>query len=244
MAALAVLAIALPRARGVRFAAIILLVVAAIDVATVVSVRTVRTDFASRSRLHLDREAQQMRREIGSVESRLDAVAASVDLNASSTRAEQFRTLHHLPLPARSGARFVGPDDEVLAWWGDELRVNGDMSYGFDATSLYITRSRELTDPKGTLQLFQRIVNQPKSHSLLDPDDDWITGSIFHAGPLRGEPGSIRYVVERRPDSTLYVDLMPRSVMEVVATRDANGWHYSRMAVVPDHGATIDLLSP
>ncbi len=240
VAGLAAAAIVVARARTSRFAAIALLTVAAIDVATLVSVRVVRTEFGSRSTLHLNREAQQMRREIAGVQTRLDAIAASIAANQIASRPDLFRTLRHLALPKNAGVRIVGPDDEILAWWGDELRVNGDLSYGFDATSLYVIRSREIEQPKATLQVFQRIVNEPKSHSLLDPDDDWISGSIFHAGALRGEPGSRRYVIERKGGSTLYVDLMPRSVAEVVATREMLGRDLAALLLAA--GALVLLL--
>src|SRR5207245_3838816 len=74
-----------------------------------------------------------------------------------------------------------------------------------------------------TVQAFERIVNQPKAHSIFDPDDDWIVGTIFHAGVLRQEIGTQRYVIERRPDSTLWIDVTPRSRADAVASTRAAG---------------------
>lgn len=224
VAVFAALALVLGRSRAARIAALLLLVVASIDAATAVALRVESREFVRRSQLHLDREAEHMRRDIRAVESRLDATAATIagriaETNAR-TSAELFRVVRSTPLPADAGVRIIGGGGIVLAWWGGELRVSGNTTYEFDATSLYITRSRTLSAPAARLQVFQRIVNEPKAHSLFDADDDWIAGSVFHAGALRAERGSRRYVIERRPNSTLYADLVPRNSADVLtATR-------------------------
>src|SRR5437870_1834280 len=91
------------------------------------------------------------------------------------------------------------------------------------AIDLYILRSQSLSNPAVTVQAFQRVVNQPKAHSIFDPDDDWIMGTVFHAGVLRQESGTRRYVVERRPDSALWIDVAPRSSAEAVESTRAAG---------------------
>ena len=199
--------------------ALFLLVVAAIYAVTEVAVSYERREFAARSRLHLDREADRFRSDILGIEARLDAQATRLATRLANggdgTPSDLFRDVRQLSLPPGGGARILSASKDVVAWWGDELRVSGDISYGFDATSLYLTRSR--TAGPTTVQVFQRIVNEPKAHSLFDPDDDWVSGSVFHAGVLRAEPGARRYIIDKRPDGWLYVDLMPRSQAEVVA---------------------------
>ena len=51
--------------------------------------------------------------------------------------------------------------------------------------------------------------------------DAWITSIIFHGGFLRQQPESHRFLVNRRPESALYVDLRSQTQSEVVnATRE------------------------
>jgi nitrogen fixation/metabolism regulation signal transduction histidine kinase len=209
---LAIAALIAGRAHSTRLAALILAVAGIIDIGTVAAVRSAASNFETRSRRHLDREANRMRREILTIEARLDQRAASVARRINGrSRAELFGILNATALASGQGIRVVDNDGSVRAWAGDELRGTGRLSYAFDATSLYITRSRD------NVQVFQRVVNAPRAHSIFDPDDDWIRSSIFHAGVLRAEPGSRRFILERRPDSTLYVDLMPRSTADVSA---------------------------
>ena len=243
-AVLAVAALLLGRGRALRFAAIVILIVSAIDVVTVVALSRIRSNFAARSTTHLDAEAQRVRQDVRMIEGRLEANVAEIaaEIEARGTdRRRLFRSLRHAQLPAGGGARIVTAGGEVVAWWGDELRVSGELSFGFDATSLYITRSRKLPRQGLTVQAFQRIVNQPKSHSIFDPDDDWVTGTIFHAGALRGESGSRRYVVERRPDSVLWIDLTPRSRQDVLTA--AAGVGHSVAALFLAAGALLLLLA-
>ena len=210
---LAVAAIALGRAHTARLAGLFLAVVALIDVATAAATLRGRDDFDLRSRMHLDREANHVRRDILATEAQLDrAVAALAPKVATTNRADLFHALSEVPLSAGQGVRVMDKDGTVRAWWGDELRVSGTTSYAFDATSLYVTRSRD------GIQAFERIVNVPKPHSLFDPDDDWIRESTFHGGALRATPGSRRYIIAKRPDSTLYLDLLPRSAADVAAS--------------------------
>ena len=111
------------------------------------------------------------------------------------------------------GARLVTPSGEVLAWWGEELRVSGMAAYQFDVTNVYILRSRNINAPRPLLiEMFQRIINRvPHEHSLFDEDDDWINGYVYHAGALRQRPEAKRFLLEQRPDATLYVDIVPRT---------------------------------
>jgi len=66
------------------------------------------------------------------------------------------------------------------------------------------------------------VPNALKGRKLLDPDDDWISAMIFHAGVLRQDGGTRRAVIDRQPSGTLWVDLTPRLKSEVVdVTRSA-----------------------
>jgi nitrogen fixation/metabolism regulation signal transduction histidine kinase len=210
---LAVAALFLGRAHTPRLAGLFLAVVAFIDVVTAIATIRGRVDFDVRSRMHLNREANHVRHDILATEARLDrTVAAIAPRVATANRADLFNALSTMPLGTGQGVRVMEKDGTVRAWWGDELRVSGNTTYGFDATSLYVTRSRE------GIQAFERIVNVPKPHSLFDPDDDWISESTFHGGALRAAPGTRRYIIAKRPDSTLYLDLMPRSAVDVAAS--------------------------
>ena len=242
--ALAVLALAAGRSRAVRIAAIVLLVVTGIDLTTLYAVRRIHTEFTSRSTTHLDLEAQRVRRDVKNIEARLDAAAAEIAANVTARRTSDrrnlFRAARSVVLPAGAGARIMSRNGDVLAWWGDELRGGGNVQYSFDATSLYITRSREVASPAVTVLAFQRVVNQPKAHSIFDPDDDWVTATVFHAGALRPEAGTRRYIVERREDSALWIDLTPRSQDEVVASARSIGSDVAAAALAA--GALLLLL--
>ena len=228
VAILAIAAIALTVDRIARIAALFLLVVAAIDLSTFAGTSLVKRDFAARSGRHVDREVMRIRDNISDIEQQLEfhvnAVVSQLSAKPNGQRPDMFRMLRHqLSRQGPRGMRIVGPKGEVLAWWGDELRANGALTYQFDATNLYILRSQSLSNPAITVQAFQRVVNQPKAHSIFDPDDDWIMGTVFHAGVLRQESGTRRYVVERRPDSALWIDVAPRSSAEAVESTRAAG---------------------
>src|SRR5712691_1510963 len=228
VAILAIAAIALTADRIARTAALFLLVVAAIDVSTFAGSSLVKRDFAARSGRHVDREVMRIRGNIADIEQKLDvhvsAVVSQLTAKPNAQAPDMFRMLRHqLREQGPRGMRIVGAHGEVLAWWGDELRANGALTYQFDVTNLYILRSQSLSNPTVTVQAFERVVNQPKAHSIFDPDDDWIVGTVFHAGVLRQESGTRRYVVERRPDSALWVDVTPRSSAEAVESTRAAG---------------------
>jgi len=213
--------------RVVRTAAVFLIAFALIELATFAAVSRVGSSFNERSAMHVDAEVQRVRTQIAAIESTLEASAARVSnqLGRSSvlTRPQLFRLLQtevkHAP---GRGMRIVGSDGHLLAWWGDDLRVTGALTYQFDVTNLYITRSRSSQNGV-VVQAFERVVNQPRAHSLFDPDDDWIASTIFHGGALRQESGTRRYLVEPRADSRLWIDVMPRTRSDIVGSTAAVG---------------------
>jgi signal transduction histidine kinase len=249
VAAFAVVAIVLTRDRITRLAAVFLIAVSLIDISSQIGTTLVARDFSMRSAAHVDREVARVRRDITGIEQQLDGnlndVASRLAANPAMNRLQMFRMLRHeVPKETQGrGMRIVSPKGEVLAWWGDELRVSGARTYEFDATNLYITHSRPLSSPAVTVQAFERIVNQPKAHSLFDPDDDWILGTVFHAGVLRQESGSRRYVVERRPDSALWIDVSPRSKSDRLASIRAAGVDSAAVFIALAALIMIGLLS-
>jgi signal transduction histidine kinase/HAMP domain-containing protein len=210
-----------------RAAAVFLLLAAMTWLTTQIMVGRVEREFTARSSRHLAREVQRVRRDIAGTESKLDAavdrVAAKLTAQPAATRAAMFAMLHGQATGVRQGIRVVAPNGDAIAWWGEDLRTPGATSYEFDATNLYIVRSRPLPNPAMSVQAFERVPNQPKSRSLFDPDDDWVVGTMFHAGVLRQEPGSLRFVVERRPSATLWIDVTPRAKTDVVDSARALG---------------------
>jgi nitrogen fixation/metabolism regulation signal transduction histidine kinase len=178
-------------------------------------------DFDAKSARHLGREVEDIRGDIARTESRLDAaverVAAKLTANPAASRAAMFAMLRGEANGVRQGIRIVAPNGDAIAWWGEDLRTPGATSFEFDATNLYIVRARPLPNPAVSVQAFERVPNQPKLPGLFDlDDDDWMSGTMFHAGALRQERGSLRFILERRPSATLWIDLVPRPRGEVV----------------------------
>ena len=224
---LAIAALVLARDRIVATAALFLIGVAAIDAVTFVVAARVSRNFAERSASHVDREMQRVGRDIAGIEAQLqasaDRVASAIAARPDLTRPQMFRLLEMQPRHATRGMRIVGPNGNVLAWWGDELRVTGNLIYQFDVSNLYITRSHALVNAPLVVQAFQRIPNQARAHSFLDQDDDWIVSTIFHAGVLKQEPGTRRYAIAKHSDASLFIDVLPHTRPEIVANTQIVG---------------------
>jgi len=204
-----------------RAAAVFLLLAGLTWLTVQLFVAQMSRDFDAKSARHLGYEVENIRGDIARTESRLDAaverVAAKVTANPAASRAAMFAMLRGELNGVRQGIRIVAPNGDAIAWWGEDLRTPGATSYEFDATNLYIVRSRPLPNPAVSVQAFERVPNQPKLPGLFDlDDDDWMSGTRFHAGALRQERGSLRFILERRPSATLWIDLIPRPRAEVV----------------------------
>ena len=212
---------------AIRIAALFLFLAGGVWIATRIVVRRAEANFAARSATHLDREVRRIRAGVESSEAVLDRAVANVAQklaeNPSASRADMFAFLRgQLGSNPQRGIRIVAPNNEAIAWFGEDLRTSGASSYEFDATNLYLIRSRALPRPAISVQAFERVPNALKGRKLLDPDDDWISGMIFHAGALRQDGGTRRAVIDRQPTGTLWVDLTPRQKSEVVdVTRSA-----------------------
>jgi hypothetical protein len=226
VALLAILATLLSRERALRAAALVLLAVALVDGATILALARASASFEQRTAHHLGREVQHIRSEVLQSEKGLDLtlqrVTARLEANPDAGREELFAMLKSETSPGR-GVRIVSPNGEALAWWGEDLRTDGSTSYEFDTTNLYLVRAQTLPHPAVAIQAFQRIANGLKERSLFDLDDDWIVRILFHAGTPRQESGALRFMVERRPSGTLFVDLVPRSRREALASLAALG---------------------
>src|SRR5258708_21313602 len=213
-----------------RAAAVFLLLAGLTWLTVQLLVAQMSRDFDAKSGRHLGYEVENIRGDIARTESRLDAaverVAAKLTANPAASRAAMFAMLRGEANGVRQGIRIVAPNGDAIAWWGEDLRTPGATSFEFDATNLYIVRSRPLPNPAVSVQAFERLPNQPKGPGLFDlDDDDWVNGTMFHAGVLRQERGSLRFIVERRPSATLWIDLTPRPRAEVVDAARTIGNH-------------------
>jgi signal transduction histidine kinase len=228
---------------SIRLAVLFLTLFALVHLVTFIAVRMISSSFPARSSMHLEREVERFRKQIAGDERALDAslerLARALATRPAATRAQLFRMLAANGTQPPRGLRITAPNGNVAAWWGEDLPVPGQASFEFDATNLYLVRTKQV--PAGTLKAFERIPNQPRAHSLLDPDDDWIAGSVFHAGKLRQESGTRRFVVESRPDSALFIDLAPRGRAEVLAGAHADGNDVA--AILLAVGALVVLFS-
>jgi nitrogen fixation/metabolism regulation signal transduction histidine kinase len=209
------------RTTAARAAAVFLLLAGIAWLTMQVLVLRIGQDFDARSVLHLTRQVESIRRDVARTESQLDAavdrVSAKLNKNPAASREAMFAMVRGEAAGARQGIRIIAPNGDAIAWWGEDLRTPGTTSYEFDATNLYIVRSRPLPNPAVSVQAFERIPNQPKSPGLFDlDDDDWVGGTMFHAGVLRQEHGSRRFILERRPSATLWIDVTPRPKAEVI----------------------------
>src|SRR3954470_1924705 len=204
-----------------RAAAVFLLLAGLTWLAAQLFVAQIGRDFDAKSSRHLAGEVATLRADVVRTEAQLDGavdrVTAKLTANPAASRAAMFAMLRGEANGLRQGIRIVAPNGDAIAWWGEDLRTPGATSFEFDATNLYIVRARPLPNPAVSVQAFERIPNQPKLPGLFDlDDDDWVSGTMFHAGALRQEKGSLRFILERRPSATLWIDLTPRPRGEVI----------------------------
>jgi len=137
---------------AIRIAALFLFLAGGVWIATRIVVRRAEANFAARSATHLDREVRRIRAGVESSEAVLDRAVANVAQklaeNPSASRADMFAFLRgQLGSNPQRGIRIVAPNNEAIAWFGEDLRTSGASSYEFDATNLYLIRSRALPRP-------------------------------------------------------------------------------------------------
>ena len=218
VAALAVAALLFRRDRLVFTAALFLLLVAIVDLASLWRVREVERNFAKRATEHLVHDVKHLREEVAAIEKELETTATRIQQRIAGVpetdRARLFTILQSEVTQAGRGARIVDATGEPVAWWGEDYRVPGDRTYQFDVTNLYITRLSN--GPRLSVQSFARIENVP-GRQTLHPDDEWVTSIYFHGGFPRQESGTQRHRIATRGESTLFVDIHARERGEVVS---------------------------
>lgn len=188
-------------------------------------VHGINTAFDARATEHLTHDVDRVRRELATVENQLDAAASRIATQVAgreADRARLFQVLAREVTASGRGARVLDPEGQPLAWWGEDYRAHGDRTYQFDVTNLYVTRTRP-AGKTSTVQVFERIPNVPERTTAFHPPDPWLVSLWFHGGFPRQEPGTRRYQVSKRPDSTLWVDATPRAKSEVIAATRAQG---------------------
>ncbi|HET7710335.1 MAG TPA: ATP-binding protein [Thermoanaerobaculia bacterium] len=221
-----------------------LLLVATADLTTEWHVGNTDRQFDALNARRLVFAADRIRASVRNIEAQLDASAARVAAGAAAlpagrSRAALFALLGREVTAANRGARVLGADGIATAWWGEELRADPTRrAYQFDATSLYIVHSRPLPGG-GTVQVFERVVNEQIARRAMHSSDRWVKSSIFHTGFLRLRDGSRRYTVARRDDVTLGVDLVPRGRSEVLSRIRDDGRNVS--ALILSLGALVLL---
>jgi signal transduction histidine kinase/HAMP domain-containing protein len=206
-------------ARRSTFAAIVLLVVSAIDAVSLWHLRDVERNFRARAAEHLAHDVSNLRKQIASLEAELDASAARIAARSAKVtdRAPLFRILAPEATKPGRGARILDEGGEPIAWFGEDYRAPGDRTYQFDVTNLYITRTR------GNVQAFARIENVPGRRVMLHPDDEWIVSMYFHGGYPRQEEGTQRVKLLERDGSPLWVDAEVREPSQVLERMRGEG---------------------
>ena len=191
---IAVLAIAALLARGVRAPlraiALLLLLVAAVDLAGWARHRRISSSFETHATEHIRHDVAAVRAELPEHEVALDQSALRIaHRNAPSPAVcgRLFAALQREAAAPGRGARILDAAGEPIAWWGEDYRAPGNRTYQFDVTNLYVTRSR----PAGalTVQVFERIQNTTGRLPQFHPDDAWIVSTFLHAGFPKQEGG-------------------------------------------------------
>jgi signal transduction histidine kinase/HAMP domain-containing protein len=206
---------------------ILVLLVAVILSATFWRAHEVERDFNSKVNARLAADAEDVRADVAAVELQLDAgvqhLAARIDAAPNATPDGLFRMMHQeLHHDPGRGARVVNAANNEVAWWGEDLRVDGEKAYEFDTTNLYIIKTQHLARG-GYVQVYARVANGTGNDSPLDPKDTWVVSSVFNSGFLRKDASTERFVIAKRPDAQLLIDLAPRTRAEIVQRTKEDG---------------------
>jgi signal transduction histidine kinase len=208
------------------FLAGFLLLVAIAELTTQRVVSSLRRDFSTRIKGHLEHDVARIRREMAALEADLDASASRFEAriaaaNRQLSPADLFGVLRtEEPEPGR-GVRVLDAAGTPRAWLGEDLRFDGDRKYQFDVTNVYIVSTRNAGPLR--VQTFARMPIHPADARALHPPDAWIVSFVFHGGFLQQESGTHRYLVDRRNDSALWVDMATRGQNEIMESTRAAG---------------------
>ena len=239
VAVLAIVGIAIANSKPQRVAALFLLLVAMLDGASLWRVQSLSKSFPRHLDDHLRHDLLDVRHHIDTLERELDAAAARIAQKTAGKEKDRvalFLIVAGETKPGR-GARILDASGNPIAWWGEDYRAPENRTYQFDVTNLYITRSRK-TD-QFTVQAFARIENIAGRLPAIHPDDSWITSMFFHGDFPHAEPGSKRFLIAKRDDSSLFVDMVPRLPAEVIDAKRAEG--ASASAILLAIGALVIL---
>jgi signal transduction histidine kinase/HAMP domain-containing protein len=213
------------RRATLRIISVLTLLVALVDFATLWRANDVDRDFASYVNLRLSEDAEEVRGHVAEIEEQLDAtaqrLAGDIDASPNATRDVLFRIMHReLHHDPGRGARVINAAKNEVAWWGEDLRADGAKTYEFDTTNLYIIKTHNLAHG-GFVQVYARVANGTGNDSPLDPSDRWIVSSMFNSGFLRKDASTERFLIAKRPDGQLLIDLVPRVRSDILQrTRD------------------------
>lgn len=209
----------------IRWLALFILLALTTQFAAWWTVRSQERDFQARSEQHLNRESQRVKQRIASIESELDASGARIGRRLSVTpqpsRAVMFQMLREEMRRPFRGARVLDSDGQPIAWWGEDLGFSSDRRYQFDVTNLYVVSWRTVSRFK--IQTFARIRNEPASGPDMHPRNAWVTSMMFHGGFLRQAAGTRRFLIDKRPDSSLLLDVTPRPRDAVIENTRTTG---------------------
>ncbi|HEX8407444.1 MAG TPA: ATP-binding protein [Thermoanaerobaculia bacterium] len=243
MLVLAIAAALLYRGLPTRIAAAFLILVAAVDLASVWRVHNVERNFKARAAEHLEHDLIRVRARMAALENELEASAARIAVQIAkipaTDRARLFRVLAPEAAKVGRGARIVDAAGEPVAWFGEDYRAPANRTYQFDVTNLYVTRSRVVSNL--TVQAFARIENVTGRRLALHPEDEWVVSMYFHGGFPRQEPGTERFRVAQRGGSDLWVDVKLRDAAEVLSRMRDDG--ESAASVLFALGALLTLLA-
>ncbi|HVT03907.1 MAG TPA: ATP-binding protein, partial [Thermoanaerobaculia bacterium] len=221
-AILAMSAFALAPKRYTRIAALLIVLGAITDTATIFITGQSHTSFEERSTRALERYSNRLRTNMITEEGRLtrvaDEIARQLQVRPNSSRQDLFRLAHRYVSKSTEGV-CISDQKGPVAWWGEDLPMRTAGRFLFDSTNLYIVISREVT-AGGTpvrIDVLERWPNrQDRSSRLLTPISAWVTEVRFHAGVLKLSPAARRFLLLRDSGRAIYADLTPTSQEEVL----------------------------
>jgi signal transduction histidine kinase len=230
----ALAAIILGKSARLRIASIILLFATIADGVTLVSIHHLQSDYATLSKQHLDEDVAAVRDQVHTIERKLEQRAAIIatgiqQIRTPATPTSLFELLRrNTPSVETDGSRIAAPDGSIDAWWGEELRTAGTRPFEFDVTNLYVIAMKPLPDGR-IVQTFTRIPNSIADPPRVHDRDAWISSIAFHGGTLRREDERRRFQLDKRGDTTLWLDVTPRTQAEVLESITSDGTNISAL---------------
>ncbi|HXI13577.1 MAG TPA: ATP-binding protein [Thermoanaerobaculia bacterium] len=179
----------------------------------------------------------------------LDAIVQRISLSlygrtAPPSQAELFALLERQDSGEHQGIRILDEKGRSLAWWGQDLTSLDATSYQFGVTAFSILerKSVDLGVSRLSIEAFTRVRNDGVSATDLIPRSAGRRAGLlrFHSGTLRQASGTTRFLVDRRSDGSLLVDISPRRPDELSAAAFARGRAVSSILLAL--GAFVALL--